>query len=242
MLPTIFWAGDSTVKNNDLSTYPQTGIAKGLEPFLAKGINISNHAENGRSTKSFIAELRLKAIDSQIKEGDFLFIQFGHNDSKAEDPLRFTQPFDEYQKNLIAMIKTATRKMAYPVLITPLSRCWFVDENTLEENIHGDYPKAMINVALDLNVPVLDLYSTSRRLLKNLGHTKSKNLFMNLRPGEYRHYLKGIEDNTHLKYEGALVFGKLLADELKNLGGIYRTLLSDDFLANGTDINKYNIT
>ncbi len=82
----LFWAGDSTVKENNFTTYPQTGIGQGMKLFIHKDIKIENHAENGRSTKSFIDESRLAVIYDRIREGDLLFIQFGHNDSKKEDP------------------------------------------------------------------------------------------------------------------------------------------------------------
>ena len=75
----IFWAADSTVQTNDITTYPQTGIGQVFSLYTRDGVIVSNHAKNGRSTKSFMDEGRLDAIGRQIGEGDFLFIQFGHN-------------------------------------------------------------------------------------------------------------------------------------------------------------------
>ena len=117
---TIYWAGDSTVQTNDYTTYPQNGIGQIFPIFLKEEYRVENHAKNGRSTKSFMDEGRLAAIDEKIEEGDFLFIQFGHNDEKDEDPSRYTTPFGTFQENLKIYIETARKHGAYPVLITPL--------------------------------------------------------------------------------------------------------------------------
>ena len=97
---TIFWAGDSTVQTNNYATYPQTGIGQVFSLFLREGYQVENHAKNGRSTKSFLDEGRLAVIEQRLGEGDFLFIQFGHNDEKSEDPSRYTDPFSSFMENL----------------------------------------------------------------------------------------------------------------------------------------------
>ena len=96
----IFWAADSTVQTNNITTYPQTGIGQVFSLFVKDGVTVVNHAKNGRSTKSFMDEGRLKKIDEQIGAGDYLFIQFGHNDEKSEDPTRYTEPFSTFMENL----------------------------------------------------------------------------------------------------------------------------------------------
>ena len=109
-MTTIFWAGDSTVKQNGISTYPQTGIGQVFDRYTRPfQVLIDNCAENGRSTKSFIDEGRLDAIDRHIREGDFLFIQFGHNDEKAEDPSRYADPDGAFRDNLALFVETARR-------------------------------------------------------------------------------------------------------------------------------------
>ena len=86
-MTTIFWAGDSTVKQNSIATYPQTGIGQVFDRYVKRyQVQIENYAENGRSTKQFIDEGRLATIYDRIHAGDFLFVQFGHNDEKASDP------------------------------------------------------------------------------------------------------------------------------------------------------------
>ena len=103
----IFWAGDSTVKYNRMDTYPQTGIGQVLGLYLKPEVQVFDMAENGRSTKSFMDEGRLAAIERELKPGDFFFIQFGHNDEKKEDPLRYTEAFGSFQENLRTYIQAA---------------------------------------------------------------------------------------------------------------------------------------
>lgn len=226
MAPRIFWAGDSTVQYNDFTTFPQTGIGQVMRLFIKEEVEIKNHAKNGRSTKSFIDESRLATIYNEITEGDFLFIQFGHNDQKKEDPNRYADPFGEYQINLEKFVNVARNKKAHPVLITPITRRNFTDEKTLDQNSHGDYPLAMIEIGKRLDVPVIDLFSMSKKFVEAKGDEGSKKYFMHLKPGEYINYKDGLNtDNTHLQYEGAVAFANMIAIGLKNLGGIYKELL-----------------
>lgn len=220
----IFWAGDSTVKDNYIETYPRTGIAQGLRLYLKSDVCIINHAENARSTKSFIAEGRLDCIESELQKEDFLFLEFGHNDWN-EDPNRHTHAFGDYQSNLLQMIDVAISKKAYPVLITPLY-CRFLDgNNTLKEKVHYNYPDAMIALALEQGIPYIDLCKKSEALLRQTNLNVSKHWFMNLEKGEYEAYPDGILDDAHLQYKGAVVFARLIADGLKELGSIYKELV-----------------
>ncbi|MBO5165811.1 MAG: rhamnogalacturonan acetylesterase [Lachnospiraceae bacterium] len=224
----IYWAGDSTVQTNTITTYPQTGIGQVMSLYLKEGITVCNHAKNGRSTKSFLDEGRLEAIDAAITEGDYLFIQFGHNDEKNEDPTRYTEPFSTYMENLKIFIDTARRHGAKPVLITPLERRCFVEEKHLGIGAHSDYVAAMKQIAAQQNVPLVDLYSYSRAELKKAGPEDSVKWFMHLAPGEYASCPEGKVDNTHLKYEGAVTFAGLIAKGLYELGGEYRELLLEE--------------
>ncbi|WP_099467618.1 rhamnogalacturonan acetylesterase [Konateibacter massiliensis] len=224
MTTRIFWAGDSTVKDNYIDTYPRTGIAQGLRLYVTSDVSICNHAENARSTKSFIEEGRLTAIEALIKEGDFFFIEFGHNDWN-EDPQRHTTAFGDYQTNLLKMINVARDAGAHPVLITPLY-CRFLDENgTIKDKVHFDYPDAMKALAERENVPCIDLCSKSKRLLIDTDLEMSKHWFMNLEEGKYKAYPDGIADDAHLQHEGAVVFAELIAEGLKELGGVYGELV-----------------
>lgn len=224
-MATIYWVGDSTVQYNDITTYPQTGIGQVFHLFLKPEVKVLNFAKNGRSTKSFIDEGRLAAIEEQITEGDFLFIQFGHNDEKKADPARYTDPFGQYMVNLERFVNAAREKKAYPVLITPLERRCFAEGNQLGVGEHSDYVAAMKQAAENLDVPLIDLYSMSREKLRKAGAEKTKDWYMHLPKDVYPSHPEGLTDNTHLKYEGAVVYGGCIAAGLKKLGGRYSELL-----------------
>lgn len=227
-MATIFWAGDSTVQYNDIMTYPQTGIGQVFHLFLKPDVKVENHAKNGRSTKSFIDESRLPAIYDKISEGDFLFIQFGHNDEKKEDPERYTEPFSDYMVNLEKFVNVARNKKALPVLITPLERRCFIDEKTLGPGEHGDYVKAMKQTAERLDVPLIDLNSMSRAEMTRVGAEASKSWYMHIPEGKYPYHMEGLTDNTHLQYAGAVMYGGCIARGLKELGGVYKDLLLEE--------------
>ena len=224
MINKIIWAGDSTVKQNDYTSFPQTGIGQGMPLYLKKDTIILNRAENGRSTKSFIEEGRLHSIDSEIQKGDFLFIQFGHNDEKP-DIKRHTDAYTTYQENLLKFVEVARKHDAHPVFITSLYRRLFDEQGVLIEGTHLDYPQAMIDLGKKINVPVIDLCSLSKELIQTAGVEKSKAWFMHLAPNEFDNYPLGKTDNSHLQYLGAVTFAKIIAKELKSLGGIYEELL-----------------
>lgn len=221
----IFWAGDSTVQTNDYTTYPQNGIGQVFSIFLREGYSVCNHAKNGRSTKSFIDEGRLETIKEQIGEGDFLFIQFGHNDEKIQDPARYTEPHTSFIDNLGLFIRTARDRGAYPLLITPLERRCFTDEKHLGPGEHLEYVKGMKEAAEKFQVPLVDLYTKSRRELEKAGEERSRGWYMYFPAGYYPEHPAESKDNTHLRHDGAAHFAGLIAEGLRELGGIYAEML-----------------
>ncbi|MCR4793083.1 MAG: rhamnogalacturonan acetylesterase [Lachnospiraceae bacterium] len=222
----IYWAGDSTVQFNNIYTYPQTGIGQEMCRYLKKDIRVENHAKNGRSTKSFLDEGRFDTISRSLSEGDFLFIQFGHNDEKAEDPSRYTEPLGAYYDNLKFMADAALSAGAHPVLITPLERRKF-REGKLDTQAHAPYVQAMKKLAEDTGTALIDLNAMSRRALEEAGEEKSLEWYMHVPAGVYDAFPDGKEDDTHLKHEGAVFYAGLIADALKELGGIYALLLAE---------------
>ena len=224
----IFWAGDSTVQTNDYTTYPQNGIGQVFPLFIKEEYQVENHAKNGRSTKSFMDEGRLKVIEERIGEGDFLFIQFGHNDEKKKDPTRYTEPFSSYIENLEIYINVARDHGATPVLITPLERRCFMDETHLGIGEHSDYVAAMKQTAEKCKVALVDLYSMSRVELKKAGEEQSRRWYMYFPAGTYANHMEESLDNTHLRHEGAVHFASLIAKGIKELGGIYADMLLDE--------------
>ena len=224
-MTTIFWAGDSTVKQNSILTYPQTGIGQVFDRYTKRTeVQIENHAENGRSTKQFLDEGRLVPIYDRMQPGDFLFIQFGHNDAKIEDPARYTDPDGEYAENLERFVNAARNKGATPVLITPLARRLFREPHMS----HAPYANSMKRVAEKLGVALIDLNAMSEALVDELGE-QAKDYYMNLPAGAYPHYPDGLVDNTHLKPDGAMAFGALIAKGLHELGGAYAALLCKEY-------------
>jgi lysophospholipase L1-like esterase len=224
----IFWAGDSTVQTNYYTTYPQTGIGQAFPLYIKKNYHVENYGKNGRSTKSFIDEGRLDRIDEEIGEGDFLFIQFGHNDEKIKDPSRYTHPFTSFIDNLGRFIDTARKHGAYPVLITPLERRCFDQNGVLGNGEHGDYVEGMKQAADKYNVPLIDLYGKSRESLKAAGEKDSRRWYMFFEEGLYDNYPEGSKDNTHQRYDGAVRWAGIIAEGLKEIGGIYAEMIRDN--------------
>lgn len=226
----IYWIGDSTVKHNRIDTYPQTGIGQTLNLYLKPNAEICNYAENGESSKSFYDEGHFKPIEASIKEGDYLFIQFGHNDNK-EDKERFTEPYGSFIDYLSIYIHTAIRKGALPVLITPLSRRLFSDDQRFLDGSHGEYPTAIRSLANAENTALIDLTSKSADLLAMTGDIRSRKWFMHLLPEEYKleEYKNGLADNTHLRYEGAVIMAGLIAEGLSELGEPFSSLLAPNW-------------
>lgn len=223
----IFWAGDSTVACNKINTFPQTGIAQAFDRYTREDVVIYNHAVNGRSTKSFIDESRLATIYDEITKGDFLFIQFGHNDEKKQDPARYTDPHGDYIVNLGKFVNVARNKNAYPLFITSVERRLFDEEGNLRPSEHTEYVLGMKEAAKRFDVPVVDLFTMSREFLIKTGDEESKKYYMNLEPGEADWAPEGKKDNSHLKYEGALLYSGMIAKGLTKIGGEYASLIAD---------------
>ncbi|MED3965217.1 rhamnogalacturonan acetylesterase [Niallia taxi] len=211
---TIFIAGDSTAAIKIPEKRPETGWGEAFQAYLSDTVILDNRAINGKSTKSFIKEGHLRAIEKSIKPGDYLIIQFGHNDQKLEDPERGTQPYGEYQQNLLKYVQVAQSVNAYPLLLTSVSRRNFTGAKIDEQSV-GDYPRAMLEFAKHNNVPVLDIHKITREFLNEAGEEKSKDYFLHLAPGQSENYPDGITDNTHFNEKGAAIVAKLIAMEMK---------------------------
>lgn len=234
-MTTIYLAGDSTTKQNSILTYPQTGIGQMLSLFIRPEIQVQNHAENGRSTKSFLDEGRLATIYDRIDTGDFLFVQFSHNDEKAEDPERYTDPDGEFCENLERFVNAARNKGAIPVLITPVARRLFASNDA--RYAHEGYRQAVIRTAKRLDTAYIDLNTTSEALVSSMGDA-SKDLYMIFPANTYEQYPDGSDDNTHLRPEGARKFAALIAKGLHDLGGVYAALLVDGLHAPSKEESK----
>ncbi len=214
---TIYIVGDSTACNYRPESAPRAGWGQVFQRFFDNGVVIRNEAISGRSSRSFIEEGTLDLIRRGIQKNDYLFIQFGHNDEKMEDPTRYTEPSTSFKEYLSRYIDAARTAGAIPVLITPVNRNKFREDGELEPT-HGKYPQAVIELAESLTVPLIDLTGMSKKLFKTLGPDRMNEIFLHLKAGESPNYPNGIMDDTHFKESGAIEIARLVAAGIKEIG------------------------
>ena len=210
---TLFLAGDSTIAEKNEKKRPETGWGEKIGFYFKENVLISNHARNGRSTRTFLSEGRWQAIMDSVKPGDYVFIQFGHNDQSRHKVDRYTPP-KEYKNNLRRFIDETRAKKANPVIVTPVMRRRFTEEGKFYD-VHGVYPDLAEQVAKEKNAPMLNLTSASQKLYEKLGPEGTIPLFLHLTPGESANYPDGKVDNTHFNDHGAKVIAGLVADLIK---------------------------
>lgn len=237
---TIFTIGDSTMANKKLEgENPERGWGQMLSRYFTDGITIDNHAVNGRSSKSFIDEGRWDNVLSKIQKGDYVFIQFGHNDEK-DDPKRHTDPGTTFDANLRKFVEETRAKGGIPVLFNSIVRRNFgksgadavadaikqddirsgidpkapkevIEEGAKLIDTHGAYLDSPANVAKELNVTFIDLNSLTHKLVEDLGPEKSKELYLWVEPKTVPALPDGREDNTHLNVHGASIVAEMAA-------------------------------
>ncbi|QSW88593.1 rhamnogalacturonan acetylesterase [Flavobacterium endoglycinae] len=214
---TLYCIGDSTMANKkDPEKNPEHGWAQVLQPFFTDNIVVVNKAVNGRSTKSFINENRWDSIYKKLKKGDYVFIEFGHNDEKIEDPSRYTNPHTAYRYNLIRFVNESREKGAIPILLTSIARRNFNEKGVLIPT-HGDYPLETRLVAQEYKVPFIDLEYYTEQLEQSYGPDKSKELHLHFKAGENPYYDKDKADDTHLSLKGATEIAQIVINQLKSL-------------------------
>jgi lysophospholipase L1-like esterase len=212
---TLFLIGDSTMANKPLvPAQPERGWGQILPVYFQTPVQVENLAMNGRSSKSFRDEGRWEPVLDHLRPGDYVIIQFGHNDEKKEDPKRYTEPFGSFKQNLERYVRETREKQGHPILATPIVRRAFTNTAGLIDT-HGDYVKAVRQVAAEQQVPLLDLERLSAELLRKLGPEQSKKLYMWIEPGEFNSLPKGRQDNTHLNAFGASRICDLAVEELQ---------------------------
>lgn len=208
---TIFMVGDSTMADRyDTIETPERGWGQVFPTYLSDKATVKNHAQNGCSTKSFLAEGHWDKVMETLGKGDVVIIQFGHNDAKTQYSFLYADS-QQYAENLTFMIRQAKEVGAYPILCTPIARRHFYDDELLY--VHGDYPAAAIEVAKKEGIPLVDMTTITMNWLGPLGEKGSQPYFVYMiKPGEYSLYPEGKSDNTHLRQEGALMVAKLFSD------------------------------
>lgn len=212
---TIHLCGDSTMAEKDLSKgSPERGWGMMFPNFFDEGVSVINYARNGRSTKSFIDKGQWDDVMAALQPGDYVFIEFGHNDAKESDPERYAAPWGAYQDNLRRFIDETRSKGGIPVLLTPVARRWF-KEAGLDRNCHGDYPAAMKAVAEEKGVTLLDITTPTLDWIESLGDEASRPYFMHLAPGKYACAPEGKTDNTHTVASGARKVTEIVCDKIR---------------------------
>lgn len=232
---TVFMIGDSTMADKSLDAgNRERGWGHALPGFFSEDIRVENHAKNGRSSKSFIDEGLWEVVINRVKPGDYVFIQFGHNDEKADEK-RHTDPGSTFDENLRRFVKETRAKGGIPVLFNSIVRRNFrnnanaVAEDDVRRDLskgvvagegdvlvdtHGKYLDSPRNVAKEQHVPFIDMNKITHDLVEGMGVETSKKLFMWIPEGVCAACPKGREDNTHLNVWGARVIAGLTVDAI----------------------------
>jgi lysophospholipase L1-like esterase len=212
---TVWLIGDSTMSVKSVNTYPETGWGMPFVYFFDSTVTVDNRAQNGRSTRTFMEENRWTPVVAAMQEGDYVFIQFGHNDEVKTKKSYTTE--NEFKANLLKYISDTRKKKANPILLTPVARRSF-DSTGHIVGTHDLYAQIVRNVAKENNVPLIDLDKEGQALYQQWGEDKSKLLFNQLAPGEHPNYPKGKEDNTHFNELGARIIAQIVLKNIKSLG------------------------
>jgi lysophospholipase L1-like esterase len=231
---TVYLAGDSTMAPKLAEKRPETGWGEALQPCFDPGtVRVENRAKNGRSTRSFIEEGLWRAITDSLRPGDYVLIQFGHNDESKEKIDRYTPPA-AYRANLTRFVNDVQTRGATPVLLTPLMRRSF-DSTGHVRDTHGEYPDLVRAVAEERGVAMLDLHRASAAVLERYGRDSSRALFLQVERGENANYPEGVHDNTHFSPRGAVVMAGLAIDAMRRarvpLAALMRACPATDSLA-----------
>jgi len=211
---TIWMCGDSTMSIKEKKAYPETGWGMPFVYFWDSTVNVENLAKNGRSTGSFRNEGLWQIVLDKATEGDYVFIQFGHND---EVPTKKTYTTEaEFKNNLRQYVSEARSRKATPILLTPMARRKF-DANEKIEGTHDVYSQIVRDVAKEERVVLFDMDKITQQLYQQFGVENSKLLFMQLKPNEHPNYPEGRDDNTHFNELGARLIAQRVLTEIRSL-------------------------
>jgi len=236
---TVYLIGDSTMadyannyeegKDYMKTRYPVTGWGQVFQQFLVKdslsqikkliktdSVFVDDRARGGRSTRTFFQEGRWRAVYENLKKGDLVLMQFGHNDAAEDKPERYVN-LEGYKEFLRLFITQTRSKGATPIILTPVARN-FPWKNGELQNIHGLYDQAVKDIAKELDVLFIDLNKKSMQFFTKKGQPYvSENYFMNLPAGLYEAYPDGQKDNTHFQTKGAVEVARLVFEGMTEL-------------------------
>lgn len=209
---TLWLIGDSTMSVKEIKAYPENGWGMPFAYFFDSTVTVDNRARNGRSTRSFMEEGLWKPVTEQMQEGDYVFIQFGHND---EVPTKKTYTKEEdFRKNLKKYIADTRSRNAIPVLLTPVARRKFDSTGHVVET-HAVYALIVREVAREEHTPLIDLAEKGKALYQQMGVEGSRYLFNYLQPGEHPNYPDGKQDDTHFSELGARRIAEMVLADIR---------------------------
>ncbi len=211
---TVYLIGDSTMADKEVIAYPETGWGMPFHYFFDSTVTVDNRAKNGRSTRTFIEEGRWQAVVDNLHEGDYVLIQFGHND-EVPTKKSYTAPKD-FTANLEKFVNESRSKKAIPVLITPVARRKFDSIGKIEET-HAEYTQLVKAVGAAYQAPLIDLDEKSQELIQQFGPENSKWLFNYIAVGENPNYPQGHKDDTHFNELGARKMAELVLAGIEEL-------------------------
>lgn len=214
---TIFAAGDSTAAPYSEKQAPMKGWVQCLPEFTKERVLVENRAVGGRSTKSFRAEGRWNRILTDMKPGDFVLIQFGHNDQKENRPEIYAEAHTDFKKNLERFVDEVRKKGGKPILITSVTRRVFDSNGNLTFSLK-DYPECLRETARKTQTPLVDLNALTRKWVEEAGQEESAGFFMNLQPGVEPNYPNGNRDNSHFHEKGARAVAEMFVKEAQSQG------------------------
>lgn len=203
--PTSIWMiGDSTMAAKKAERYPESGWGVALADFVIDNAKVHNHAASGRSTLSFITEGRWKKVCDSLQKGDYVIIQFGHNDEKTDSKLH-TEPFGSFKTNIKQFIDETKAKGATPIVCSSIVRRHFDASGNLIDT-HGDYIKAAKEIAKETKTDYIDMELLTRKMVSDMGPDKSKEIY---------NFIGKRKDSTHLNVKGANAVAELFVKEVK---------------------------
>lgn len=209
----LFIAGDSTASIKEVKAFPETGWGMPFVYFWDSTVTVVNKAKNGRSTSSFQKEGLWQSIMEEAGEGDYVFIQFGHNDEVSTKKSYTTEA--EFKANLEKFVAETKNKKAIPVLMTSMARRKFDAAGNIV-GTHDAYAQITRDVAKEEGVVLFDMDKQTQQLYQQFGAEQSALLFLQLKPGEHPNYPQGKEDNTHFNELGARMVAQLVLKEIRN--------------------------
>ena len=208
----IYMAGDSTMQTYRGNYAPQQGWGQRMQELVKDGVKVNNRSIGGRSTKSFKNEKRWENLVKEVKKGDFVIIQFGHNDGTKAKPERYADPKTEYKDNMKQFVEDVRKAGGIPVIATSIPFGIYLEDGSLKPAGFLDpYLNSAREVAAETKCDLVDLYAYADKELNAAGEKKGTQLYLVLAPGDYPNFPEGKSDRCHICFRGALFYAKAFA-------------------------------